>query len=137
MFIIFFIKNLTFPFSIIINSLFFMCNLFLNVIRNSYIYKKYSMIVIRLLFLVISLGLINAFVLSWGIVDISQLYEIPYLKEFGFWNILGLALLKGVLEGNTKIELEKRKIGIQGEGVSEEQITKYIVTGKQIGRAHV
>lgn len=85
------------------------------------------MIVIRLLFLVVSLGLIDAFVLSWGIVDISQLYEIPYLKEFGIWNILGLALLKGVLEGNTKIELEKRKIGIQGEGVSEEQISQDIV----------
>ena len=85
------------------------------------------MMVIRLLFLVISLGLINAFVLSWGIVDISQLYEIPYLKEFGFWNILGLALLKGVLEGTTKIELEKRKIEIQCEEVSEEQISQDIV----------
>lgn len=85
------------------------------------------MIVIRLLFLVVSLGLINAFVLSWGIVDISQLYEIPYLKEFGFWNILGLALLKGVLEGNTKIGLGKRKIGVQDEEVSEEQISQDIV----------
>ena len=85
------------------------------------------MMVIRLLFLVFSLGLINAFVLSWGIVDISQLYEIPYLKEFGFWNIVGLALLKGVLEGNTKIEVEKRKIEVKGEEVSEERVTKDIV----------
>ena len=85
------------------------------------------MIVIRLLSLVISLGLINAFVLSWGIVNISQLYEIPYLNEFGFWNILGLALLKGVLEGSTRIELVEIKIGIQGEEVSEEQISRDIV----------
>lgn len=85
------------------------------------------MVAIRLLFLVFSLGLINAFVLSWGIVDISQLYEIPYLKEFGFWNILGLALLKGVLEGNTKIEFEKRKIEVKGEEVSEERVTRDIV----------
>lgn len=85
------------------------------------------MIVIRLLSLVISLGLINAFVLSWGIVNISQLYEIPYLNEFGFWNILGLALLKGVLEGSTRIELGEIKIGIQGEEVSEEQISRDIV----------
>jgi hypothetical protein len=85
------------------------------------------MVVIRLLFLVFSLGLFNAFVLSWGIVDISQLYEIPYLKEFGFWNIVGLALLKGVLEGNTKIEVEKRKIEVKGEEVSEERVTKDIV----------
>ena len=85
------------------------------------------MVVIRTLFLVFSLGLINAFVLSWGIVDISQLYEIPYLKEFGFWNIVGLALLKGMLEGNTKIEVEKRKAGIKGEVPNEEQITKDIV----------
>lgn len=85
------------------------------------------MIVIRLLFLVFSLGLINAFVLSWGIVDISQLYEIPYLKEFEIWNVLGLALLKGVLEGNTKIEVEKKKIEAKGEEVSEEKITKDIV----------
>jgi len=87
------------------------------------------MVVIRVLFLIFSLGLSNAFVLSWGIVDISQLYEIPYLKEFGFWNIVGLALLKGVLEGNTKIEVEveKRKIEVKGEEVSEERVTKDIV----------
>jgi len=85
--------------------------------------KKYAMIVIRILFLVFSLGLMNAFVLSWGIVNISQLYEIPYLKEFGFWNIIGLALLKGVLEGNTKIETSKKQVKLEtGESISEQEI---------------
>jgi len=82
--------------------------------------------VIRLLFLVFGFGLINAFVLSWGIVDISQLYQIPYLKEFTLWNIIGLALLKGVIEGNTKIETTKRQSEVQGDQPTEEDIVRNI-----------
>jgi len=84
------------------------------------------MVFFRLLFLVLTMGIFNAFVLSWGIVDISQLYEIPYLKEMGFWNIIGLALLKGVLEGNTKLEIEKKRAVSEEKVLTEADIVKDI-----------
>jgi len=106
------------------------------------------MVFFRLLFLVLTMGIFNAFVLSWGIVDISQLYQIPYLKEFTLWNIMGLAILKGVLEGNSKLEIEKKRtvseerVSVLTEADFVKDITLYflnrmIMIAASVGIAHV
>ena len=77
--------------------------------------------------LIFGLGILSAFVLSWAIVDIAQLYDIPYLRDFTAQNILGLALLKSVIEGNLKIEMEKRKAEHSGDKITETKLVNDIL----------
>lgn len=104
------------------------------------------MVVIRVILLIFGLSIISAFVLSWAIVDIAQLYDIPYLREFTAQNMLGLALLKGVIEGNLKIESEKRKAESSGNALTEVElvrdilmyfVSRVIMIVMSVGTAHI
>lgn len=104
------------------------------------------MMIIRVILLIFGLGIISAFVLSWAIVDIAQLYDIPYLRDFTAQNILGLALLKSVIEGNLKMEMEKRKAESAGNKLTEVKlvrdilmyfVSRIIMIAMSVGTAHI
>lgn len=102
--------------------------------------------IIRVMLLIFGLGILSAFVLSWAIVDIAQLYDIPYLREFTAQNMLGLALLKSVIEGNLKMEMEKRKTEPSGDKITETKlvidilmyfVSRIIMIVMSVGTAHI